>query len=108
MVISSFTGFIIIIIIRCIIIFVFLLFLFFFFLPLDFPSQQLQRTKIGTHILTNRRVIFPLLDPEYDPGARETLARAFPEHEIIGLESRETLLHGGDLHCISQQLPARA
>jgi agmatine deiminase len=60
------------------------------------------------YILTNHRVIFPLLDPEYDRGAGETLARAFPEHEIIGLESREILLHGGDLHCISQQLPARA
>lgn len=60
------------------------------------------------YILTNRRVIFPLLDPETDPGARETLSRAFPEHEIIGLESREILLHGGNLHCISQNLPARA
>jgi len=60
------------------------------------------------YILTNHRVIFPLLDPETDLGARETLARAFPKHEIIGLESREILLHGGELHCISQQLPARA
>jgi agmatine deiminase len=60
------------------------------------------------YILTNRRVIFPLLDPEFDPGARKVLARVFPKHEIIGLESREILLHGGDLHCISQQLPARA
>ena len=59
-------------------------------------------------VLTNRRVIYPLLDPETDPGARETLARAFPEHEVIGLESREILLHGGDLHCISQQVPARS
>jgi agmatine deiminase len=58
-------------------------------------------------VLTNRSVIFPFLDPETDSGASETLARAFPKHEIIGLESRETLLHGGDLHCISQQVPAR-
>jgi agmatine deiminase len=60
------------------------------------------------YILTNRRVIFPLLDPKYDRNASEILGRVFPEHEIIGLESREILLHGGDLHCISQQLPARA
>ena len=60
------------------------------------------------YILTNHRVIFPLLDPEHDRGASETLARSFPKHEIVGLESREILLHGGDLHCISQQLPARA
>jgi len=60
------------------------------------------------YILTNRRVIFPLLDPEHDGAASETLAAAFPQHEVVGLESREILLHGGDLHCISQQLPARA
>ncbi len=60
------------------------------------------------YILTNHRVIFPLLDPEHDRGASETLARSFPKHEIVGLESREILLHGGNLHCISQQLPARA
>ena len=60
------------------------------------------------YILTNHRVIFPLLDPEFDGGANESLARAFPKHEIVGLESREILLHGGDLHCISQQMPARA
>ena len=60
------------------------------------------------YILTNRRVIFPLLDPEYDQAASETLARAFPKREIVGLESREILLHGGDLHCISQQVPAQA
>ena len=60
------------------------------------------------YVLTNRRVIYPLLDPEFDEQAHETLARAFPNHEIIGLESREILLNGGDLHCISQQLPARA
>jgi len=59
------------------------------------------------YVLTNHRVIYPRLDPEFDPGAHETLARVFPKHEIIGLESREILLNGGDLHCISQQLPAR-
>ena len=58
------------------------------------------------YILTNRRVILPLLDPEYDQAASETLGGVFPEHEIVGLESREILLHGGDLHCISQQIPA--
>lgn len=59
------------------------------------------------YILTNNRVIFPLLDPQTDPIAKETFARAFPKHEIIGVEGREILLHGGNFHCISQNLPAR-
>ncbi len=84
----------------------------------SFPSpydeeiiEEFERRLAGSYvnyILTNHRVIFPLLDPKYDRSASETLARAFPKHEIIGLESREILLHGGDLHCISQQVPARA
>ncbi|WP_282605136.1 agmatine deiminase [Pelagibius sp. Alg239-R121] len=60
------------------------------------------------YIITNRRVVFPLLDPETDPGARETLERAFPDREVFGVEGREILLHGGNFHCISQNLPARA
>lgn len=58
------------------------------------------------YILTNRRVIFPLLDPQTDPGARETFARVFPNHEIIGVQGHEILIHGGNFHCISQNLPA--
>lgn len=60
------------------------------------------------YILTNRRVIFPLLDPEIDPIATETFARVFPDHEIIGVPGREILLHGGNFHCISQNLPLPA
>jgi agmatine deiminase len=74
---------------------------------MDWSEGRLAGSYVN-YILTNRRVIFPLLDPEYDRSASETLARAFPKHEIVGLESREILLNGGDLHCISQQVPARA
>ena len=74
---------------------------------LDWSGGRLAGSYVN-YVLTNQRVIFPLLDPEYDGGAKEALARAFPNHEIVGLESREILLNGGDLHCISQQMPARA
>lgn len=59
------------------------------------------------YILTNRRVIFPLLDLKTDSRARETFARVFPKHTIIGVEGREILIHGGNFHCISQNLPSR-
>ena len=56
-------------------------------------------------VLTNRLVIVPLLDPEHDDAAKEMLASLFPTREVVGVESREILLHGGNLHCISQQVP---
>ena len=36
----------------------------------------------------------------------EVLQRVFRDHEIIGVEAREILLGGGNIHCITQQIPA--
>ncbi|WP_216824958.1 agmatine deiminase [Roseovarius sp. EL26] len=60
------------------------------------------------YILTNNRVVYPKLDPDMDQEAERTFVRAFPNREIIGVPGREILLHGGNFHCISQNLPAIA
>ena len=36
------------------------------------------------------------------------LRRCFPEREIVGVPAREILLGGGNIHCITQQVPATA
>jgi agmatine deiminase len=56
--------------------------------------------------LANSRLIMPLLDPRCDEEAAEILARCFPEREIVGVSAREILLGGGNVHCITQQVPA--
>ncbi len=56
-------------------------------------------------LITNNRLVFPLLDPARDDEARETLQRAFPEHQVVGVAGREILLGGGNIHCITQQIP---
>jgi agmatine deiminase len=56
--------------------------------------------------LGNSRVVFPLLDPRHDEEARSILARAFPEREVVAVPAREILLGGGNVHCITQQVPA--
>jgi len=56
--------------------------------------------------LGNSRVVFPLLDPRHDEEARSVLARTFPEREVVGVPAREILLGGGNVHCITQQVPA--
>ena len=53
----------------------------------------------------NSRVVFPLLDERLDERAAETLAACFPEREMVGLPAREILLGGGNIHCITQQVP---
>jgi len=56
--------------------------------------------------LGNSRVVFPLLDRRHDDEAAAILRRCFPQREVVGVPAREILLGGGNVHCITQQLPA--
>jgi len=53
----------------------------------------------------NRCVVAPLLDSRHDNAALRKLKALFPEREVIGVPSREILLGGGNIHCITQQVP---
>ncbi|MGH8188107.1 MAG: agmatine deiminase, partial [Steroidobacteraceae bacterium] len=56
----------------------------------------------------NTTVVMPLIDPRRDRLAMRALARIFPERRVIGVQAREILLGGGNIHCITQQVPARS
>lgn len=58
--------------------------------------------------LGNSRIVYPLLDPRHDEEAGEILRRCFPGREVVGVPAREILLGGGNVHCITQQVPAAA
>ncbi len=55
----------------------------------------------------NSVIVMPLLDPKRDKVAARQLQKLFPERRLIGVQSREILLGGGNIHCITQQVPAR-
>jgi len=57
-------------------------------------------------LITNGRVVFPLLDPEHDSAAHDILQNVFADREVVGVDGREILLGGGNIHCITQQIPA--
>ena len=42
---------------------------------------------------------------ESDKRALDTLKALLPEKEIIGIDARPILLGGGNIHCITQQVP---
>ncbi len=56
--------------------------------------------------IANSHIVYPLLDPERDEEAAAILADAFPDREVVGVPAREILLGGGNIHCITQQVPA--
>ncbi len=58
--------------------------------------------------LGNRHVVVPLLDPKRDAAAMRKLKSLFPRREIVGVPGREILLGGGNVHCITQQVPRAA
>ncbi|KAA8998582.1 agmatine deiminase [Affinibrenneria salicis] len=57
-------------------------------------------------LISNQQIIFPLLDARTDDLARDLLQQMFPEYLISGVPAREILLGGGNIHCITQQIPA--
>ena len=52
------------------------------------------------------RVVMPLLDSRRDAAALRTLQELFPRREVVGVPGRELLLGGGNIHCVTQQVPA--
>lgn len=56
--------------------------------------------------LCNGGVVVPLLDARTDAAALAALREVFPERRVVGVPGREILLGGGNIHCITQQVPA--
>jgi agmatine deiminase len=56
-------------------------------------------------LITNGGVIVPQYGDENDALALRQLAAIFPEREVVGVATREIVYGGGNIHCITQQLP---
>jgi agmatine deiminase len=55
--------------------------------------------------IANRGIVMPLLDRKTDRLAASRIKRAFPGRKVVGVPAREILLGGGNIHCITQQVP---
>lgn len=54
----------------------------------------------------NGAIILPVFDDPHDQAAIDTLQALFPDRTIEPIYAREILLGGGNIHCITQQVPA--
>jgi agmatine deiminase len=68
-------------------------------------GDRLAATYVNFYAGTSR-IVMPLLDDRYDDAAAQVLRDCFPGREVVGVPSREILLGGGNIHCITQQVPA--
>ena len=54
----------------------------------------------------NQVVLVPQFGDEHDSKAVEVLQNAFPQRKIVPIAAREIIIGGGNIHCITQQIPA--
>lgn len=72
-------------------------------------NRQIGQQMAGSYVnfyISNHAVIVPqFYDSVYDAKAIETLIPVFPNHQIIGVYTNEILIGGGNIHCMTQQIP---
>jgi agmatine deiminase len=68
-------------------------------------GERLAATYVNFYI-ANGGIVMPLLDARTDAQAAARLRRLFPGRRVVGVPSREILLGGGNIHCITQQIAA--
>ncbi len=56
-------------------------------------------------LILNNTVIVPFYNTETDKIAKEQLQKAFPSHEIVGIDCSVLIKQHGSLHCITMQFP---
>jgi agmatine deiminase len=73
--------------------------------PVIFNGQRLPASYANFYI-ANRMVLAPTFNDPHDRVALNTLARLFPDREVIGIHAVDLVLGLGTLHCMTQQQPA--
>ncbi len=69
------------------------------------PGDRMAASYVNFYLGTSR-IVLPLLDERYDERAADVLRGCFSDREVVGVPAREILLGGGNIHCITQQVPA--
>ena len=71
--------------------------------PVFFDDEQLPAT-YANFLVINGAVLVPTYDqPKLDMEACETIAEAFPDRDIIPIDSRIIIRQHGSIHCLTMQ-----
>ena len=57
--------------------------------------------------ISNEGIILPQFGDENDKRAVEILQKCFPERRIYPIDARAIIVGGGNIHCITQQIPGK-
>ena len=56
-------------------------------------------------LIVNGGIILPQYGDSYDELARSQVQEIFPDRKVVGVRTEEIAYGGGNIHCITQQLP---
>lgn len=74
------------------------------FEPTRTPNDRLAASYINFYI-SNNAIVMPFFNDPADEKAKTVLEKLFPERKVIGIHARDILIGGGNIHCITQQIP---
>lgn len=72
--------------------------------PTRRPGERLAASYVNFYI-ANDRIVMPGFGDPADREAKEILQGLFPDREVVQIYTRDILIGGGNLHCITQQIP---
>lgn len=73
--------------------------------PIYNDGERLPAT-YANFLVMNGAVLYPTYDqPDLDAEAGQTIADAFPDREVIGIDCRSVIVQHGSLHCCTMQMP---
>ncbi|MBC8205567.1 MAG: agmatine deiminase family protein [Kiritimatiellales bacterium] len=80
-------------------------------LPLPWPAAKFDAdgerlpATYANYLVINGAVLVPTYNDPADFQALETVKKAFPDREIIGVDCSALILQHGSLHCVTMQIP---
>lgn len=72
------------------------------------PTRTQDERLAGSYVnfyISNGAVVMPAFGDENDDKAKQILQEIFKDREIIQVYARDILIGGGNIHCITQQIP---
>jgi agmatine deiminase len=66
---------------------------------------QLLPASYANFYIANQQVLVPTFNDRHDRVALNTLAKAFPDRDVVGIDCTDLVLGLGTLHCMTQQQP---
>lgn len=72
--------------------------------PTRSPGERLAASYVNFYI-SNKNIVMPGFGDPADKKAKKILQDLFPEREVVQIFARDILIGGGNIHCITQQIP---